>query len=100
MGEIRADNLEIRNTPGMIPASSDDLQRIGYIPMNSVDSLVRHAPSLQQTADTADGLAHINRKNGEQTGSAAPAGHQPYHAGITACRCRYGLMTRLRTTVF
>ena len=68
MGEIRADNLVIRNTPGMIPASSDDLQRVGYIPMNSVDSLVRHAPSLQQSADVADGFARINRKTARRLG--------------------------------
>ena len=68
IGQIRADNLAMRIMPGMIPASSDDLQRVGYIPMNSVDSLVRHAPSLQQTADIADGLAHINRKTARRLG--------------------------------
>ena len=62
IGQIRADNLAALTTPGTIPASSDDLQRVGYIPMSSVDSLVRHAPALQQSADVADGLARINSK--------------------------------------
>ena len=68
MGEIRADNLVAWNPTGTLPASSDDLQRVGYIPMNSVDSLVRHAPALQQTADVADGFAHINGKTARRLG--------------------------------
>ena len=68
MGEPQADNLALWNTPGTLPAGSDDLQRVGYIPMNSVDSLVRHAPALQQTTDVADGLARINRKTARRLG--------------------------------
>ena len=68
IGEIQADNLALLNMPGALPVRSDELQRIGYIPMNSVDSLVRHAPALQQTADVADGLARINRKTARGLG--------------------------------
>ena len=68
MGEIQADNLARWNTPGALPAGSDDLQRVGYIPMNSVDSLVRHAPALQQTTDVADGVARLNRKTARRLG--------------------------------
>ena len=62
MGQIRADNRVAWVAPGTIPSGSDALQRVGYIPMNSVDSLVRHAPALQQTTDVADGFARINGK--------------------------------------
>ena len=68
MGQAQADNQAAWNIPGMAPASTGDLQRIGYIPMNSIDALVRHAPALQQTADVADGYAHINRKTARGLG--------------------------------
>ncbi|MCY4281828.1 MAG: NADH-quinone oxidoreductase subunit NuoG [Gammaproteobacteria bacterium] len=50
--------------PAALPAVAADagLERVGYVPMNSVDALVRHAPALQQTGDVADGCAHINEK--------------------------------------
>ena len=62
--------MDAWNTPETIPASSEGLQRIGYIPMNSVDALARHAPALQQTADVADGFAHINRRTAGRLGVA------------------------------
>ena len=68
MGQAQADNPPAWNTPEMAPANTGDLQRIGYIPMNSIDALVRHAPALQQTADVADGYAHINRKTARGLG--------------------------------
>ncbi len=68
MGQIQAHNLAVWNTPGTIPSGSDALQRVGYIPMNSVDSLVRHAPALQQTTDVADGFARINGKTARRLG--------------------------------
>ena len=70
MGDIQPDNMDAWTTPEAIPASSGDLQRIGYVPMNSVDALVRHAPALQQTVDVADGVAHINRKTAHRLGVA------------------------------
>ena len=76
IGEVRSELPEIPQdlqpgtwqTPEPIQVSSDGLQRVGYIPMNSVDSLVRHAPALQQTADVADGFARINRKTARRLG--------------------------------
>ena len=70
MGNSQPDNMDAWNTPETIPASSEGLQRIGYIPMNSVDALARHAPALQQTADVADGVAHINRRTAARLGVA------------------------------
>lgn len=43
-----------RNTMGQ------HLQRVTYVPTNSLDPLVRHAPALQKTFDVADGRAHLN----------------------------------------
>ena len=45
-----------------------DIRRIGYVPMNSVDALVRHAPALQQTGDVADKTVRINRKTAKKLG--------------------------------
>lgn len=42
------------------------LQRIGYIPMNAVDPIVRHAPALQQTADRADSVLRVNAATATQ----------------------------------
>ena len=70
MGNVQPDNMGAWNTPETIPLSSEDMQLIGYIPMNSVDALVRHAPALQQTPDIADGFAHINRRTAGRLGVA------------------------------
>ena len=67
---LRADNMGAWQTPETIEVNGGGLQRIGYVPMNSVDSLVRHAPALQQTVDIADGFAHINRKTANRLGVA------------------------------
>ena len=62
MGEAAPDNPGAWREPETLkPAGgSEGLQRIGYVPMNSVDALARHAPALQQTEDVADGAVHIN----------------------------------------
>ena len=36
------------------------IQRIADVPMNSIDSITRRAPSLQMTRDVADGAVHVN----------------------------------------
>ncbi|MEX2352789.1 MAG: molybdopterin-dependent oxidoreductase, partial [Gammaproteobacteria bacterium] len=46
--------------PSSLPAVNGAVTRISEIPMNSLDALVRHATALQETADIADGAAHIN----------------------------------------
>ena len=68
--DLRADNMGAWQTPETIEPGSDGLQRVGYVPMNSVDPLVRHAPALQQTADVADGFARVNRKTARRLGVA------------------------------
>ena len=68
MGQIQADNLAAWKAPGTIPSGSGALQRVGYVPMNSVDSLVRHAPALQQTTDVADGFARVNGTTARRLG--------------------------------
>ena len=70
MGTIQPDNMDAWNTPESIPARTGELQRIGYVPMNSVDALVRHAPALQQTVDVADGVVHINSITARRLGVA------------------------------
>ena len=65
---IRPDNTGAWRMPETIEATGDGVQRIGYIPMNSVDALVRHAPALQQTTDVADGFARINGKTARRLG--------------------------------
>ena len=64
MGEAGPDHTAAWSEPETLAASggSEGLQRIGYVPMNSVDALVRHAPALQQTEDVADGSVHLNRR--------------------------------------
>ncbi len=75
MGEINADNMGAWRKPETLAAldGNGGLQRIGYVPMNSVDALVRHAPALQQTGDVADGSVHINSKTAKklELGTAA-----------------------------
>ncbi len=46
--------------PAPVATAPGELYRVGYIPMNSTDALVRRAPALQRTADTADDCARIN----------------------------------------
>ena len=72
---IQPDDMGVWQAPEAIPAPetiaiAGGLHRIGYIPMNSVDALVRHAPALQQTGDVADGLAHINSATAVRLGVA------------------------------
>ena len=62
--KVQPDTASALGAPASLPVVAADagLERVGYVPMNSVDALVRHAPSLQQTGDVADGLAHVNEK--------------------------------------
>ncbi len=62
--KVQPDTASALGAPPALPVVAADagLERIGYVPMNSVDSLVRHAPALQQTGDVADGLVHVNEK--------------------------------------
>ena len=63
-------NMGAWQAPEAIETGDDALYRIGYIPMNSVDAMVRHAPALQQTVDVADGAAHINSAMATRLGVA------------------------------
>jgi len=47
--------------PESIPVMNGAITRISDLPMNSLDSLVRRAPALQQTNDVADGAAHLSK---------------------------------------
>ena len=64
--KVQPDATATLEAPAALPdvdeVEGGGLERIGYIPMNSVDALVRHAPALQQTEDVADGTVHINEK--------------------------------------
>ncbi len=53
-----------------LPMQRTGLQRAGYVPMNSVDALVRHAPALQATADVATAAVQINARTAERLGLA------------------------------
>ena len=66
--KVRADAAGNWEAPVALPHASgeDGLERIGYVPMNSVDALVRHAPALQQTEDVADGTVHVNGKTADR----------------------------------
>ncbi|NKB37405.1 MAG: NADH-quinone oxidoreductase subunit G [Gammaproteobacteria bacterium] len=77
--QLRAEALttigDIKKGKSMVPLLSAPLnqtnvgiQRISDTPMNSSDSLVRHAKSLQETTDVGDGAVHINSKLAEQLG--------------------------------
>ena len=70
MGEAEPDNLASCARPESVAPGGprDGLQRIGYVPMNSVDALVRHAPALQQTGDVADDSVRINRRTARRLG--------------------------------
>lgn len=65
---LAPDNLGAWQIPEVLePAASvAGLQRIGYIPMNAVDPIVRHAPALQQTADRADSVVRVNAATAAQ----------------------------------
>ena len=54
--------------PAMLPEAFSGIHRITDVPMNAIDSLTRHAKSLQQTPDISDGKAHINSRTSQQLG--------------------------------
>ena len=70
MGEVEPDNAGAWIKPETLSrgSESEDLQRIGYVPMNSVDALVRHAPALQRTGDVADDSVRINSNTARRLG--------------------------------
>lgn len=57
---ITPDNRSDWAKPDALPVSGNQVYRISEIPMNSVDSLVRRAPALQETADVADANIRIS----------------------------------------
>ena len=57
---IAPDNGSVWDRPAALPAMGKQVYRISEIPMNSVDSLVRRAPALQETADVADANVRIS----------------------------------------
>ena len=70
MGEVEPGNAADWSKPETFTLDSvgEDIRRIGYVPMNSVDALARHAPALQQTGDVADEAVRINRKTARRLG--------------------------------
>ncbi len=60
VGNITPSNDVKWKIPASLPAITDGMQRIADVPMNAIDTIARRAKSLQQTADIADGKAHIN----------------------------------------
>ena len=55
--------------PDQLPASATaQLERVTFIPTNSLDPLVRHADALQSTFDVADGSAHVHPQTAERLG--------------------------------
>ena len=62
------ETAQIVGAPYSAPKNNGNaqLQRLSEVPMNSADALVRHATSLQMTADVADGAVHINSRLAEQ----------------------------------
>ena len=70
MGGVEPDNAGAWIKPETLSrgSESEGLQRIGYVPMNSVDALVRHAPALQQTEDVADDSVRINSNTARRLG--------------------------------
>ncbi|MEC7875308.1 MAG: molybdopterin-dependent oxidoreductase, partial [Pseudomonadota bacterium] len=60
IGKIKGDNIDKWGKTVSSGPKRKGLQRITETPMNMVDSLTRHAESLQKTNDIADGAIHIN----------------------------------------
>lgn len=65
---LQPDNSNSCTLPAELPVNANNLQRIGDIPMNSLDSITRRAQSLQQTKDISDGMAHINSRLASRLG--------------------------------
>jgi NADH-quinone oxidoreductase subunit G len=68
VGQPEPDNSQPAG-PVTLPAAINGLERIGDVPIHSVDALVRRAPSLQATPDAADtGCVRLNAGQAEQSG--------------------------------
>ena len=58
--------------PSVLPRSAaQPIERVTFVPTNSLDPLVRHAEPLQQTFDVADGYAHVHPDTAARLGLAA-----------------------------
>ncbi|MDZ7737199.1 MAG: molybdopterin-dependent oxidoreductase [Gammaproteobacteria bacterium] len=58
--------------PSALPAASGGrLERVTFVPMNSLDPLVRHAHALQATFDVADGRVHVHPDVAQRLGLQA-----------------------------
>ena len=68
--DITPDNIDKWSTPSDLQTGNDSLQRITDVPMYAIDPLTRHAESLQQTNDIADGKIHISTQLAQQIGVA------------------------------
>ena len=71
---IKPENLDAWQAPGSLITGNGALYRMTDFPMNSLDSLVRRAAALQQTADVADGAIHINSQTAAALGLTREAG--------------------------
>jgi NADH-quinone oxidoreductase subunit G len=65
---ITPNNQDKWGMPSTLQTGNGELQRITDVPMNAIDPLTRHAESLQQTNDVADGKIHISAKLAQQIG--------------------------------
>jgi len=65
---ITPSNQDKWGMPPPLQTGNGELQRITDVPMNAIDPLTRHAESLQQTNDVADGKIHISAELAQQIG--------------------------------
>jgi len=65
---ITPSNQDKWGMPAPLQTGNGELQRITDVPMNAIDPLTRHAESLQQTNDVADGKIHISAELAQQIG--------------------------------
>ncbi len=70
---LQPENQSCWQLPARLPAAddTDTLERMSFVPTNSHDPLVRHAPALQQTHDIADGYAHVHPDTARRLGLEA-----------------------------
>lgn len=68
LDKVAPDNAMATVLPVRLGSGNNGLHRITSIPMNSIDPLTRRSQPLQETADVADGAAHVNRNTARQLG--------------------------------
>jgi NADH-quinone oxidoreductase subunit G len=81
---IRPDNSNVGSQPTSLNRGNGKISRFSELPMNSVDTLVRNAASLQQTLDVADGLVHINSEFAARLGLTEGDQLRLEQEGVTA----------------